>query len=139
MKLESAGELIGLLHDLGKYSAEFQECIGSALGLIDTDEDEYVDAGILKGKVDHSTAGAQYVWQALSVRGAKERIAGQILALCIASHHSGLIDCISSASASFGEDTFTKRLRRSGERTRAHVRGPAQRRRRRSSSDRLRA
>lgn len=117
LQLESAGELIGLLHDLGKYSAEFQRYIGSALGLIDTDEDEYVDAGVLKGKVDHSSAGAQYVWQALSVRSLKERIAGQILALCIASHHSGLIDCISSASATFGEDTFAKRMRKSGERT----------------------
>lgn len=117
IRLESAGELIGLLHDLGKYSAEFQGYIGSALGLIDTDEDEYVDAGVLKGKVDHSSAGAQYVWQALSVRGPKERIAAQILALCIASHHSGLIDCISSASTNFGEDTFAKRMRKSRERT----------------------
>lgn len=117
LQMQSAGELIGLLHDLGKYSAQFQGYIGSALGLIDTDEDEYVDAGVLKGKVDHSTAGAQYLWQALSGRGGMERVVGQVLALCIASHHSGLIDCISSASGSFGEDIFANRMRKVGEKT----------------------
>ncbi|CAI07978.1 predicted CRISPR-associated helicase [Aromatoleum aromaticum EbN1] len=115
--LESAGEVIGLLHDLGKYSEEFQAYIGSALGLIDTDDDEYVDAGVLKGKVDHSSAGAQYVWQALCQKGRLERFCAQILAICIASHHSGLIDCISADAGTFGEDTFDKRMRKLQERT----------------------
>lgn len=115
--LEPAGELIGLLHDLGKYSTKFQGYIRSALGLIDTDEDEYVDAGLLKGKVDHSSAGAQHIWRTLAARGAEESAVAQILALCVASHHSGLIDCISAASANFGEDTFAARMRKPPEKT----------------------
>src|SRR3954453_23872544 len=61
--LSWAGELIGLLHDLGKYSLDFQRYLRSAAGLIDVDEDDYVDAAGLRGKIDHSTAGAQYLWR----------------------------------------------------------------------------
>ncbi len=115
--LSEQGELIGLLHDLGKYSEEFQSYIGSAIGLIDPDEDEYVDAGVLKGKIDHSSAGAQYIWKTLSNKGELERIVAQLLALCVASHHSGLIDCISSSAENFGEDTFSKRMQKIREKT----------------------
>lgn len=108
--LECAGELIGIVHDLGKYSAEFQSYLGSALGLVNSDEDDYVDAKQLKGKVDHSTAGAQYIWRELGAKNRREQIAAQILALCVASHHSGLIDCIGADSSSFGEDVFSKRM-----------------------------
>jgi len=116
--LTEAGELIGLLHDFGKYSKAFQTYIGSVTGLIDPDEDEYVDAaGKLKGKIDHSTAGAQYIWEALSNRGEPERIVAQLLALCIASHHSGLIDCIAPDSNSFGKDIFGKRMKKERDKT----------------------
>ena len=108
-----AGELIGILHDLGKYSSEFQSYISSALGLTDSDADDYVDAEALKGKVDHSTAGAQFIWRVLGDRGPFERTLAQVLSLCIASHHSGLIDCLGIG----GEDTFDKRMRKSNERT----------------------
>ena len=115
--LEKSGELIGLLHDLGKYSKEFQTYLQSAVGMINPDEDDFVDAQGLKGKVDHSTAGAQFVWEELSKRGKKEQVVGQILALCIASHHSGLIDCLSSDANSLGEDIFTRRMQKSDNRT----------------------
>lgn len=116
--LQDQGELIGLLHDLGKYSDEFQIYLKSAVGLIDQDKDDYVDAKSKKGKVDHSTAGAQLVWQELSTRDNKMGpIVGQMLSLCIASHHSGLIDCLSSDTHSFGEDRFTKRIEKPDELT----------------------
>lgn len=118
--LEPQGELIGLLHDLGKYSDEFQNYLKSAVGLINQDGNEFVDAGELKGKIDHSTAGAQLVWKELSKQGDIGRIVGQILCLCIASHHSGLIDCLSSDANKPVEDTFT---RRTGKRDdRSHLR-----------------
>lgn len=115
-----AGELIGVLHDLGKYSGEFQGYLQSATGILNPDEDEdFVGARGLKGKVDHSTAGAQFVWRELSKQGPLGQIAGQILALCIASHHSGLIDCLTSDSSSSGEDAFTRRMGKSEEK--AHL------------------
>ncbi|MGQ0557622.1 MAG: CRISPR-associated helicase Cas3' [Nitrospiraceae bacterium] len=118
--LELQGEVIGLLHDLGKYSNEFQTYLKSAVGLINQDEDEFVDVQGLKGKVDHSTAGAQLIWDELSKRGVMGGIAGQVLALCIASHHSGLIDCLSSNANKPVEDIFT---RRAGKRDdRSHLR-----------------
>lgn len=118
--LELQGELIGLLHDLGKYSNEFQTYLKSAVGLINQDEDEFVEVRGLKGKVDHSTAGAQLVWEELSKHGQLGQIVGQMLSLCIASHHSGLIDCLSSNANKPVEDIFT---RRAGKRDdRSHLR-----------------
>lgn len=111
--LAKAGELIGLLHDLGKYSEAFQNYIGSATGLINQDEDEYVDSKGLKGKIDHSTAGAQYIWNFAKVKNQKEQVAAQLLALCVASHHSGLIDCITIE----GENSFNRRMSKADNKT----------------------
>jgi len=105
------GELIGLLHDLGKHSSEFQTYLKSATGLLDQDDDEeFVGACGLKGKVDHSTAGAQLLWSTMLEQGKLGRIVGQALALCVASHHSGLINCLTSDIGSLGEDAFAKRM-----------------------------
>ena len=106
--LTTSGELVGLVHDLGKYSEEFGNYIHSALGLLNPDEDDYVDSTALKGKVDHSSAGAHFVWQELANKGKKESLIGQWLALCIASHHSGLIDCLDPE----GCDVFGKRMKK---------------------------
>jgi len=118
IKMKEQGELIGLLHDLGKYSKEFQDYIQSAVGLLNPDEDEdFVDAQGLKGKIDHSSAGAQLVWEKLTEQGEIGKFVGQILAICIASHHSGLIDCLSSEENKLGTDIFTKRMVKSDART----------------------
>jgi len=119
--LPDQGELIGLLHDLGKYSNEFQNYLKSAVGLLNQDEDEeFVDARGLKGKVDHSTAGAQLVWRELSKQGLWGQIVGQVLVLCVVSHHSGLIDCLTSDVNSLGEDAFGRRLTKPVERSHLH-------------------
>ena len=108
-----AGKLIGLLHDFGKYSLQFQQYIGSASGKINPDEDEYVEFKVLKGKIDHSSAGAQWVWQACQKWGAREQAVGQILALCIASHHSGLMNCLRPD----GTNVFAQRMAKEDQKT----------------------
>ena len=113
VRLKEQGEIMGLLHDLGKASQEFEQYIKSAVGLINPDEDDYVDAVGLKGKVDHSTAGAQLVYRELSHNGNEAKFVAQVLALCIASHHSGLIDCVSPE----GKNTYSKRMVKEKEKT----------------------
>ncbi len=104
--LKEQGEIIGLLHDIGKASQEFEQYIKSAVGLLNPDEDDYVDATGLKGKVDHSTAGAQVIYRNIADKVHEGLVAAQILSLCLTSHHSGLIDCISSE----GVNTYSKRI-----------------------------
>lgn len=115
--LEPVGQLLGLLHDFGKYSDAFQAYIKSATGKINPDEDQFVDAGALKGKIDHSTAGAQLCWNALSLKGERHAVIGQIIALCVASHHSGLIDCIDPAASESTQPNFLRRMDKSVEKT----------------------
>lgn len=118
LELGKLGELIGLLHDLGKYSQAFQTYLKSATGALNQDEDEdWVDSASLKGKVDHSTAGAQMVWHALSDKGGHAPVAAQAAALCVASHHSGLIDSIAADQARCGQDGFANRMAKAGEKT----------------------
>ena len=80
------GRLLGLWHDLGKYSAKFQDYLRSVNGLEASLETQ-------PGKVDHSTAGAQH---------AVERFGnelGSLLAYCLAGHHGGLPDAADSPIA----------------------------------------
>src|SRR2546429_9803422 len=66
--------LVGLLHDLGKYSREFQDYISG------------------NGKSpDHATAGAREILRLAPAAGA-DRFAALIGAYCIAGHHVGLPD-----------------------------------------------
>jgi CRISPR-associated endonuclease/helicase Cas3 len=105
--LGPAGALMGLAHDLGKYSEEFQLYLRSATGLLEQDVDsDYVDPEGRRGKIDHSTAGAQALWDVFSSRGEVPGVLGQFLAICVASHHSGLIDCV----AIDGRDQFSRRM-----------------------------
>jgi len=110
--LPQFGELMGLIHDFGKYSSAFQGYIKSSEGRIEPDDDEYVDSRKMKGKIDHSTAGAQYLWKNKG-DSLFWQIAAEIIALCIVSHHSGLIDCLSPD----GNDVFSKRMDKPTEKT----------------------
>jgi len=114
INLKKYGELMGLLHDLGKASLEFDQYIRSAAGLIDPDEDDYVDANGKKGKIDHSSAGAQVIYRYFSDKGAESVWVSQILSLIIASHHSGLIDCLTPD----GGDNFSRRMNKPDKKTR---------------------
>ncbi len=63
------GRIIGLSHDIGKYSTAFQKRLEG-----------------YSGKVDHVTAGAQ------EVRSRFGKMIGQAMAFTIAGHHGGLPD-----------------------------------------------
>lgn len=111
LDLLAAGKLLGLMHDFGKYSQAFQEYIQAATGVNpDADVEDTLTGG---KKIDHSTAGAQWVYGRLKKFGAQNGIgelAGQILGLCIASHHgAGLIDCLDPET---GEAVWRKRFQK---------------------------
>ncbi|EKT63595.1 CRISPR-associated helicase/endonuclease Cas3 [Providencia burhodogranariea] len=120
----SAGEIIGLLHDFGKYSSAFQQymqlIISENNNNYNPDKDE-VDSKSLKGKIDHSTAGAQWLTGQLGKIRHEEfkhdkklseaaLVSIKILFLCIASHHSGLIDNLPELNASSSD--FHKRIQK---------------------------
>jgi CRISPR-associated endonuclease/helicase Cas3 len=111
--LKRSGFFIGLLHDFGKYSASFQKYLRSAAGRISPDSENFIDPISNKGQIDHSTAGAQYLWSFFDKYGTNAQITAQVLALCLVSHHSGLIDCFKLD----GTHQFLKRLKKSYEKT----------------------
>jgi CRISPR-associated endonuclease/helicase Cas3 len=66
--------IAGLMHDIGKYSKEFQARLNGS-----------------PQKVDHATAGAKEV-QALFDTDQNQKYLADMLAYCIAGHHTGLPD-----------------------------------------------
>ena len=106
--LPLAGRLVGLLHDFGKYSKEFQDYILSATGCIAPGEPGYTDPVAHKGKINHSFAGGQHLWRLLKGNAWKRAVA-QMLALCVLSHHSGLKDCIAPDERNAFADDYMKR------------------------------
>ncbi len=124
------GQLIGLMHDFGKYSSAFQ----NYMRLIIAEQTDYnpdrddssfesSTSKSLKGKIDHSSAGAQWIFNSLfphylKLKQQDEPLAPyglaitQALSMCIASHHSGLIDSLSE-----NENVFASRLKKPDEHT----------------------
>lgn len=113
--LEKSGEISGLAHDDGKATELFFQYICSAVGLIDPDEDDYLSAEGYQGKIDHSSAGAQLIYNYLAPKGGQASIAAQYLALVVASHHSGMIDCLTPG----GINKFEARMKKAFKLTRA--------------------
>jgi CRISPR-associated endonuclease/helicase Cas3 len=75
------GRLAGLWHDLGKYSQEFQNYLKKTRSEADGHGE---DSAAAPGRVDHSSAGAQWAVSTGPL--------GPLLAYLIAGHHAGLPD-----------------------------------------------
>ena len=99
----------GLLHDLGKFQADFQSYIRQSSGF---DCEESDDFGV--GKVDHAAAGAIWAYE----KGVKEKnLAGLLLPYIIAGHHSGLPDYFEKSALANRlnkKDCLTKSLENGG-------------------------
>lgn len=109
--LPLAGRLVGMLHDFGKYSKDFQSYILSAGGCIQPGHLNYTDPAACRGTIDHTLAGGQHIRRRLDGDD-RQRAVARMLALCVLSHHGGLKDCL----APDGKDVFDE----------AMVRGEAQ-------------
>ena len=98
-----AARLLGLVHDMGKATEEFQEYLKET-NEVACNEDDEGDAFVRKHGPDHSTFGAQ--WLDRSVKGL-----GRLLAYASAGHHSGIPDGISiSGSVSALSSRLEKNL-----------------------------
>jgi len=95
-------ETIGLLHDVGKYSAAFQK---------------HVRSNSEENKPDHSSAGAQWILSLLCKRAEQigdgeitrmTQLIARIISHCIVGHHSGLLNGVSVGEGTSLEYRLTK-------------------------------
>jgi CRISPR-associated endonuclease/helicase Cas3 len=92
VKADDLAYIVGLVHDLGKYSSEFQERLRGK-----------------KIRVDHSTAGAQELIKILD-QSPQQKYLATLLAYPITGHHSGLLD-YGDPSDLPGDSTLVARLK----------------------------
>lgn len=91
--------MIGILHDIGKYSDVFQNYIRDA---------QKNPKSVIRGSVNHSNAGASYLLQK-SNKDPLENLTLEFMACAIFQHH-GLMDCIRD-----GQDILKKRTKKDSE------------------------
>lgn len=93
--LSNVSYIAGLLHDVGKFSNEFQNYIKKATQ----------GKQVHRGEVNHSSAGGIFCKEIIQATTTIEVLLQEIISYAIISHH-GLNDCISIN----GEDKFSMRL-----------------------------
>ncbi|MGH4118784.1 CRISPR-associated helicase Cas3' [Clostridium sp.] len=99
ISLDATGELIGILHDMGKGTKKFDSYIRYS--------SKHPKDKSLKGTINHSTAGAKYIYDNFyNADDQYQKFTAQIISLAICSHHGGLIDCLDLK----GMDKFTDRM-----------------------------
>lgn len=73
-------ELAGFLHDMGKFTGHFTNYL----------EDAVIKGEIAGKKMDHSTAGAKYLYEHYYGQSNLQNYVVETIGMCILSHHSGL-------------------------------------------------
>lgn len=96
--IQETAALAGYLHDFGKDMDKFEVYLRYSIA--------HPDDFSQKGKINHSSAGAKYVFENYWEGDQFQRLTAQILALVICGHHGGLSDIISLD----GLDDFAKRI-----------------------------
>lgn len=92
LKVNSFMSLVAMLHDMGKYSDDFQSYIQVAIS--ETKKGTY-DAWIKTvDKNDHGVYGAYYIYSKYGKCTGIQKIVADIMAILICYHHGGLPDCI---------------------------------------------
>lgn len=84
LNIGSLAYLAGLFHDLGKWRKAFESYIRNAV----------CNANKIKENLNHSSAGAIFIYQRYYKNDAIQKLTAQLIAYSILSHH-GLNDCIS--------------------------------------------
>lgn len=85
--------LAALLHDMGKLSLAFLAYVREC-----AEADRHC-SGPRRGSVVHSTQGARYIYEASADEDELTRLTAAIIAVCVAGHHSGLMDGVSLKGA----------------------------------------
>ena len=82
-------KLTGILHDMGKYSDEFQNYIRQKMNTESLEE--------TAAKVDHGKMGAMYIYDNFHCTcNMVEKITAELISMIICSHHGGLNDYITA-------------------------------------------
>jgi len=99
ISLETTGELIGILHDMGKETSKFDDYIHYS--------SSHPNDKSLRGTINHSTAGAKFIYDNFyNTTDQYQKFTAQLISLAICSHHGGLIDCLDLK----GIDIFTDKM-----------------------------
>ncbi len=86
------GYLIGLLHDMGKYTERFGLYLRSQY-------DQSINT-TLRGEIHHSPTGAIFTYEHWRSGNRARLVTSQIIAIVVYGHHSGLMDTISTDGSS---------------------------------------
>ncbi len=90
--IAKTAELIGLIHDMGKLSDEFQEYITAAIAHEENGTLEEWDKSCQT--IDHGRIGAMYIFFKYHDMAGYEKITAEIIAMVVCYHHGGLHDFI---------------------------------------------